>query len=107
MFYLLSPKMAFSVTLINLFLMAFKAKAKAGEVNNGPSHDSLAHSLWSIYTFLQISNKSDGLSCTLALFFLFLDASMHLYKRVCLSVCPSICPSRVFHKPAKTLVLGR
>ena len=53
--------MAFSVTLINLFLMAFKAKAKAGEVNNGPSHDSLAHSLWSIYTFLQISNKSDGL----------------------------------------------
>ena len=60
--------MAFSVTLVNLFLMAFKAKAKAGEVNNGPSHDSLAHSLWSIYTFLQISNKSDGLSCTLALF---------------------------------------
>ena len=41
MFYILSPKMGFSVTLVISFLMGFKAKAKVGEVNNGHSHGSL------------------------------------------------------------------
>ena len=85
--------MALSVLLIISFLIAFKAKAKAGKVINGHSHDLLAHSLWSLNLSTNLYKVRWSVMYTFA-FWLFLDKSTHLYKRVCVYLSVTRFPKR-------------
>ena len=87
-----SPYLTFSLSslVIHALMMVVKYNRKFGKKQCVFSPKQLSHRRQTISSLIQLF-RDDFEIITLSL--LFLDASSHLYKRVCPSVHPSIGPS--------------